>query len=380
MKTTLTIFLSLCFIPLFSQISLRNNAVRAGDKIVKQQVEYKDPGRSGVNVIWDFSKLESINPEYKLSYSTPRVRKDSLYILGADTFKLKNVEENELIVGREHRTNYYYRVKNNVMYCLGHENPTTLMHYIDPIPVIGYPMSYGREITLNYHSDCLYSSQIQMLTHGNVRVESDALGKMVLPSKDTLEHVIRIKTVRTILSDSIEAMDSIRIKTQIETYQWYSKGYRYPVFETVKAIHQQDTIEDVFTTAFFFPPQEHYYLENDPDNIAVLDSLDNAGGGIYDQNNPDGGGSMQQTTNFAYNFYPNPVATDLHIEYLLEQNATVNISLYNMSGQLQKSLPEKIRQAGLYYETIDCGNLITGTYVLRLKIGNEIVNEIIVRR
>jgi len=34
---------------------------RVGDELIKQQVEYKDPGRSGDNVLWDFSRLTSIN-------------------------------------------------------------------------------------------------------------------------------------------------------------------------------------------------------------------------------------------------------------------------------------------------------------------------------
>jgi len=37
------------------------NMFRANDLIFKQQVEYKDPGRSGANVLWDFSQLDVVN-------------------------------------------------------------------------------------------------------------------------------------------------------------------------------------------------------------------------------------------------------------------------------------------------------------------------------
>ena len=37
------------------------HALRAGDVISKQQVEYKDPGRSSKNVLWDFSQLDPVN-------------------------------------------------------------------------------------------------------------------------------------------------------------------------------------------------------------------------------------------------------------------------------------------------------------------------------
>ena len=48
----------------------RYNMFRADDVIIKQQVEYKDPGRSGANVLWDFSRLNVVNDEYELAYST----------------------------------------------------------------------------------------------------------------------------------------------------------------------------------------------------------------------------------------------------------------------------------------------------------------------
>ena len=54
-----------------AQIVQRYNRPRSGDEIIKQQVEFKDPGREGENVIWDFGKLKSINNRYSLTYSSP---------------------------------------------------------------------------------------------------------------------------------------------------------------------------------------------------------------------------------------------------------------------------------------------------------------------
>jgi len=47
------------------------NAYRAADRIVKQQVEFKDPGSSGTQLTWDFSNLQLINDDYKLNYFIP---------------------------------------------------------------------------------------------------------------------------------------------------------------------------------------------------------------------------------------------------------------------------------------------------------------------
>ena len=54
----------------FSQFSLESSSTlpRANDTIVKQCVEYRDPGRSGANVLWDFSELELLDDAYTISY------------------------------------------------------------------------------------------------------------------------------------------------------------------------------------------------------------------------------------------------------------------------------------------------------------------------
>ncbi|MDR0864868.1 MAG: hypothetical protein LBO74_08050, partial [Candidatus Symbiothrix sp.] len=158
------------------------NLPRPGDGIIKQQVEYKDPGRSGADVLWNFSGLTTINPEYKLNYRLPRANRHRQYVLGRDTFEVNHVAENELLKGVEHFTQYYFRISGDTLYSLGYENGTVLMHHTQPLPVIAYPFGYGQTITQDYHSEGLYSSQVPMSTSGTIRIEADAYGKMLLPS------------------------------------------------------------------------------------------------------------------------------------------------------------------------------------------------------
>jgi hypothetical protein len=353
------------------------NLPRTGDVIVKQQVEYKDPGRTGENVLWDFGSLQPVNPEYKLAYVPLRPRRDSLYVLGCDTFKVRNVQEGELLIGREHRTMYYYRMKDSELSCLGYENQMSRMHYLDPLPAMHFPMNYGRRTEKPYRAECQYA-QVLMSTHGKITLEADASGMMILPSGDTLKNVLRIHSLQTILSDSIAAMDSIHIDTQIENHKWYVKGYRYPVFETVKTIHRQDSVKDVFSTAFFFPPQEHYYLDDDSENLAVLDSL-------AQEDTPSGDAQQQSMSqwlkeNFSYNFYPNPVVFTLYIEYHLAEAAEVGISVYNSATGISRHIPVGMKQAGYYYESFDCASLPPGTYVLAFNVRGEAVSNVIIKR
>ena len=127
-----------------------------------------------------------------------------------------------------------------------------------------------------------------------------------------------------ISSDSIQyrlSTDSALIV--VETYRWYSKGYRYPVFETVHSwVEVQDSSDDeYFRTAFFFPPQDHYYLEEDEENLAILLNEEN------DINSP------SYWADLSYNFYPNPVQTDLEVEFFMPHAGRVRMHLIDKMGQ-----------------------------------------------
>lgn len=365
-----------------AQITRTYNGIRSGDELVKQQVEYKDPGREGQNVIWDFGKLQSINDEYTLSYSLPYLSSESTYVMGKDTIKVADVnEDNQYIIGIEHNTMYYYQQKNNELLLLGHENPTTLLQYVKPMVVINYPMNFDDQITNLYTSEGAYSSRIAFTSQGQNQIKADSYGMMILPSGDTLKHVLRTKTIQTIneLIKGIGDQKDIEVNTILETYKWYAKGYRYPIFETVQVTDQKDTVNaEPFSTAFFFPPQEHLYLDNDPENSAVLDSLWNIevdkdrGYEIIPPTNDD--------LNFTYNFYPNPVVNTLTIEYYLERNTDVNISILNISGQLIKTLNKPRQVSGIHIEQIDFSTYTSGTYIISISTGKNVYSNKIIKR
>ena len=118
----------------FGQINEKHNSIRVGDEIIKQQVDFKEPSEAGINQLWDFSKLKTIYDSYSLTYSLPALQGDSLYIMGYDTFAKRDISDDELIVGTEHNTMHYYRLKDGVLQLLGHENPSVKLRYTEPIP------------------------------------------------------------------------------------------------------------------------------------------------------------------------------------------------------------------------------------------------------
>ena len=166
---------------IFSQYKLESklNLPRPGDEILKQQVTYKDPGRSGVNVLWDFSALGNDSKPYTLTYDT---------IDG-------------ILTGIEHRTRYYYRIWNDSLFVDGYENATTLMQYSQPELVRKFPVAFGDSLFSYFRGEGHYCDRLKVDVMGTLASSADSYGMMILPDKDTLKHVLRIKTVKRTVED-----------------------------------------------------------------------------------------------------------------------------------------------------------------------------------
>ncbi len=352
-----------------------NNMMRSQDEIIKQQVDYKSPGRPGENVLWDFGMLNMQNDAYTLFYTEDR---------------------NNRIRGTEHNTRYYYELKGDSLFRTGYENPTTLSVNAQPELLMKFPVHYGDSTLGYYNSNGKYSERLKISAMGTVKTKADAYGMMILPNKDTLKNVLRIHTVKKI-AESTERLnpqnrnitagnthispDSIRLRIEndsmlleIETYQWYVKGYRYPVFETVKSItNKNGEITDFFDVAFFYPPQEHYYLEDDPGNLAALE--DNA-----DEEPASEGNKDEDEPVFTYNTYPNPVQDVLTLEYYTEKPSTITITLLDMQRRPLYNKSNVCRQGDVQHVQINMSSLFKGCYMLIIETDSGVFNEVIFKK
>ena len=132
---------------LFCQTTLDSscNLPRPGDRLAKQQVDYKAPGAAGADLVWDFSDQTPLNDHYELKYRTLNTCSDAL-------------------VGIEDRTMYYYHLRGDSLCSLGYENPTTLIRYRWPEALLVFPFAYGRTLglggkeTLTYENGNLFNA------------------------------------------------------------------------------------------------------------------------------------------------------------------------------------------------------------------------------
>ncbi|MDR0874465.1 MAG: T9SS type A sorting domain-containing protein [Prevotellaceae bacterium] len=380
MKKAIYIFL-LSALPILSQaqhiLTAENNMMRPEDEIVKQQVDYKDPGRAGQNVLWNFGELNLQNEAYRLTYSEDR---------------------NGQIRGTEHNTRYYYRLSGDTLLQTGYENPTTLSIDEQPEILMVFPVYYGDSTFGYFNANGRYSERLHISAMGTLCGYADAYGMMILPNGDTMKNVLRIRSVKTfaetmkslkrgnkqpktfVSTDSINSrLQNDSVLFEIETFRWYAKGYRYPIFETVNTITKtQDSIQKFFNVAFFYPPQEHYYLEDDPENLAELDSLNSSNDSSSNSNDSSNNSGNADWGIFTYNIHPNPVYNVLSLEYYAEKPSDVIITLYDAQRHLlyNKSINNS---SGVYNVTINMGGYVTGSYFLKIYNGHETFDEVIIK-
>ena len=73
--------------------------------------------------------------------------------------------------------------------------------------------------------------------------------------------------------------------------------------------------------------------------------------------------------------YPNPASNTATVSLNLITAANVKMEVYNMAGQLVYSMPAESRNAGTSVSTIDLSKFASGEYLIRVSIGNEVLNK-----
>jgi len=351
-KTTLIAML-LVLVLSAQQIRLTTdrNAYRPADQIVKQQVEFKDPGSSGKELTWDFRMLQPINEVYTLNYFIP----DSTFM--------------NRLCGKEHNTRYYYRQQNDSLWVTGFENSTTSMEYNAPELKLKYPFSYGDTLFSSFEGKGQYSHRIELGVKGYTRVEADAEGELLLPDFETVKKALRIRTLRYYTETGNDSLEMT-----LDTYAWYAEGIRYPVFESIKtSINKKGDKKDekgesmndstVFTTSFYYPPEKQTtQIQTDP----ILSEEKDAVGAV--------------SVFTEAQLMPNPVMSNLYLNYKLTRPANIWFSVHNNIGiPLCQTTPQYNLQ-GYNYATINMSNLITGTYTLYVHVDDMVIQRVVVKK
>lgn len=329
-----------------AQNSLSNelNRIRIGDRFFKTQINYITPGNSGEDITWDFSNILQ-QKEYQIDFCCDS---DSVVIFEFTPDRINK-----------------YSTDKNTLFLIGIENPLEKIDYTVPIKYLKYPFSYGDSFVSPYSGTGTYCKMHSIETSGNIDVEADGLGSLILSDEDTIPNVIRIHSIRSgavfmhLENDSTDEAKS-RIKQEIEErYQWYARGYRYPLLETVSTSYYKDMdLVSCIQKAYCYAPDSQRTLHDEQnDSIIRIDSIAN----------------VQVADIFHYKV--ETIGNQVKLSYSLDEDANITIIVCNHRGMAYRRRSFAMPAGTGYEQSIDCSGLSPDTYILYINVNGKIYSE-----
>lgn len=321
----------------------RTNALRANDAINGQYIEPVSIGDYGENVMWNFTRIINTG-DYKLYY-TRGEDTDSLHLYGISPEFL-----------------YKYHITEDTMACVGLESPLQYITYTQPEVILTFPFSYGDSIHAPFCAHGVYCGTNRIDLQGETIVEADGYGSIVLEN-DTLYDILRVHSIRSnsinmnLLKDST-VFDPANLKQEIrESYTWYGKGFRYPLFNVEsRTLYNNMTEVSSTTKSYCFLP-ENQRLLNDSTNESIYNGKE----------------QLTKASIIQYNVCIENGNVSLY--YSLEEDANISILLSDRMGMIHRKTSTCQHRGSDYRISIPYYGLAPGIYILYINVNGMINSE-----
>jgi len=348
-----------------NSLTLETSLPRDSDEIIKQQISFCSPGKAGTNITWDFRDSKFLN-EVQCTYY--KGNWDSIFCM------------------QQCGTIYKYKLSKDSLLFLGYENPTTQIKFTTPAPpILRYPFNYGDTLTTSFIGSGGYSHIYALRAYGKIRTTIDATGILLLPDCDTLHNVMRLHR-REIIGQQLspsgffdQCLDSLNIDRklqndsvtwQVDTYQWYLPGYRYPVLESIEnTITQKEVPKRHFCQSTLFLPEAQEILESDTENNYIREQTYFLQESVHSKEitSPEN----KLSDKFSISCQIDPINHIISIQYNLYQNTTVEILLASISGMVLYHEPPQTKSSGFYSSEVSFDQLPGNEFILTAIIDDK---------
>lgn len=329
-------------------IDYNQNTLRFDDVLDKQEVNYFPAGSSGENVIWDFRDIDFVD-DYHVEYFCDS---DSIVLTALEPEIMKK-----------------YVTNTDTLIYIGYETALQYMDYEKPIILMTYPFAYGSSISNPFRGEGVYCGTHILQNRGSFSVDADAYGSIYLPEGDTIKNVLRIHTIKggsvnmNILNDTT-VFDPDNLKQEIEErYQWYARGYRYPLFETVSTTNynNMNPVSNLQKAYCYLPGDQRLLRDSLNEDIAYNDSIQEARRIAAEKD--------------IINYDVEVNGSHVTIKYDLTEHASVNSLVCNQMGFVFQRHSVSNDAGSGYQINLDCSGLRQGVYILYLNVNGKIYNE-----
>ena len=328
------------------------NLIQSGDSLIKECVEYVSAGDAGDNAVWDFCGFEETGSKYQIRFSAL----DSTGLVAYDA-----------------RQTVKYTLSHDSLFLVEVETPQQNTKYSQLPLILSFPFGLNQTFKTCYNGEGRYCGTHYKRNFGTVKTIADGQGTIILSESDTLPNTLRVYTVTTeairLNKDSCRN-DSDNLKQVItEHYRWYTRGYRYPVFETITS-STYDNLNHVGTQQYAYrcPPDMQTGLTDDVnEQIRKEDkSMINYRNKGESSTNQDGG------TCFHYDIKTN--GNQVTVTYDITATSRIHVMIVDIMGRVYRDLQQTNDPGIGYVMDIDCSGLHRGQYIFYINVNGTIYN------
>lgn len=310
-------------------LKYETHGIQAESKNSMKLAGYIEPGISGKNAIWDFTRL-ALNSNFEGS------AEHAGYSAYASVFQMANV------VVEEFGNHFFFEVSPAAIEQHGFlsADGLTLIQYDVPFVKMKFPFSFGDSFKGPYQGTLTKNCSGGTIS-GFYAVEADGLGSLLLPGDVSYDNALRIKETKTYT----QTVDRIATDVEIVTYRWFINEHRYPILTLIKkTFNYAGGKSDVTTQAAY-----NDLMISRPGSSLALNSL---------------------AKELDYSAYPNPFSDIIKIRFTLSNESHTNLSLFTLNGQLIKELINARLQPGSHSQELMAKEtgLVMGTYLLKLNV------------
>ena len=306
---------------------------------------FSGQGDAGQEIVWDFSDVDFTgSDEMSFVYDTT-----STCIMGISSDGIDRYSQDE----------YGIRL-------LSHDTRLRGLSYNNPVPCTLFPMNYGDTLSCFVEATGQYCQTLNFHTQGTRYLEADGYGTIVIPGGDTLKHVLRIHSQSVVAVEMHEPADTLpdrltNIKQEIsDTYSWYARGFRYPVYET-RSVACYDDMSMVSCRQEAISCGTYSQLSiTDEVNDSIRNLKPIGEQGI------NGNSIIDYSVQYAGN--------EVIVDFTLTEEANVNAILCNAMGMVFRRF-SSFYSEGEHSFSLDCSGMTHDTYILYINVNGTVFSE-----
>lgn len=274
--------------------------------------------------------------------------KDSIILDGIITYDRADSTKFSLLLDN---AIYRYRFIHDSLFCLSYENATTIMEYSQPQLLAVFPLQNGDKAVAVFKGAGEYCHLLPLRVEGEATTSVVGFGSLYLPNCK-IDSVFCLHVIN-------EYSEGARINKPFreDNYFWFKKTSFVPLM-VLKEMRSLDSDTAVSRCM--------YYSVLEMDDAQAEDDV------LLTE-------STGQSLLTDVRFLPNPVVSDLTIEYNLSAEADVWTSVHNGQGIPMFRSNTKHLPAGEHAERVDMSGYPTSDYVLYLHANDVVVSETIIK-